>query len=107
MLPIALSACASPSIKGLQKRSPVLIVESTRDIPAIMSCVSAKWIAIGATPQQIPTRNGAMLALGGATPTLLVDATPTPTGSHVVMQQYKSIWSAANRRRVEEVRACL
>lgn len=48
-----------------------------------------------------------MLALGGATPTLLVDATTTPTGSHVVMQQYKSIWSAANRRRVEKVRACL
>lgn len=108
MLPVALSACAATSVKGLQKREPVLVADSARGVASIMGCVSTVWLNLGGTaPKSVPRENGAMLVLGDAIPTLIVDVTTTATGSHLVMHQFKSLWSDDNRHRVEEVRACL
>ena len=108
MLPLVLGACGATSVKGMQERTPVLTADSSRDGAAITACVSGAWLKLGgATPKAVPRENGAMLVLGDAIPMLLVETTTTATGTHVVMHQFKTISSVADRRRVEEVRACL
>ena len=107
-LPIALSACAATTVKGMQKREPMLIADSAKPAEAVIACVSETWLALGGqTPRSVPRQNGTMITVGDLIPLMVVDATTTPGGSHVVMHLYKSIWAGSNRSRVEEVRACL
>ncbi|MEI5688636.1 hypothetical protein [Sphingomonas kyungheensis] len=109
MLPLMMSACMqATSVNGMQKREPVLVADSPRDGTAIITCVSAAWLKLGgATPKSVPRETGAMLVLGDNFPLLMVQTTPTPTGTHLVMHQFKTVWSDNDRHRVEEVRACL
>jgi hypothetical protein len=37
----------------------------------------------------------------------MIETTPTATGTHVIMHQFKTMWALSDRNRVEEVRACL
>ena len=48
-----------------------------------------------------------MLVLGDTFPMLMIETTPTATGTHVIMHQFKTMWAGSDRNRVEEVRACL
>lgn len=109
MLPVVISACMpAMSVKGMQKREPVLVADSPRDGSAIIACVSAAWLKLGgATPKSVPRESGTMLVLGDSFPMLMVETRPTATGTHVIMHQFKTMWSDDNRHRVEEVRACL
>ena len=69
------------------------------------------WLTVarlgGATPKSVPRENGAMLVLGDTFPMLMIETTPTATGTHVIMHQFKTMWAGSDRTRVEEVRACL
>lgn len=108
-LPLMVGACTQAmSVNGMQKREPVLVADSPRDGNAIIACVSAAWLKLGgATPKSVPRENGAMLVLGDSFPMLLVDTTPIATGTHVIMHQFKTMWSGKDRVRVDEVRTCL
>jgi hypothetical protein len=106
-LPVALSACAATTVKGMQKREPVLIGDSAKPAAAVIACVSDSWVKLGGLPRVIPRETGTMITLGELPPQMVVDTTTTPNGTHVVMHLFKSIWAGSNRSRVEEVRACL
>lgn len=108
-LPLIAGACSQAmSVNGMQKREPVLVADSPRDGNAIIACVSAAWLRLGGpTPKFVPRENGAMLVLGDSFPMLLVDTTPIATGAHVIMHQFKTMWSGSDRARVNEVRTCL
>lgn len=109
LLPLAISACMpAMSVNGMQKRAPVLVADSPRGSDAIITCVTAAWLKLGGpTPKSVPRETGAMLVVGDNFPLLMVETTPIPTGTHLVMHQFKTAWSDNDRHRVEEVRACL
>ena len=109
VLPLVASACnPAMSVNGMQKREPVFVADSARDGNAVIACVSAAWLKLGgATPKSVPRENGAMLVLGDTFPMLMIETTPTATGTHVIMHQFKTMWALSDRNRVEEVRACL
>jgi len=95
----------------MRERKPVLAEDSARSPTAISACVSDKWVSLGFTPRAIPRENGSTLlveqVIAYALPIMLVDIDATPTGTHIVMHQFKTMHAGGDRRRVEEVRACL
>ncbi|MCU6456155.1 hypothetical protein LPN01_18945, partial [Sphingomonas sp. A2-49] len=96
------------SVKGMQKREPVLVADSALESAAIIACVSTDWVKLGGdTPKSAPLENGTMLVLGDRVPMLLVETTRIATGTHVVMRQLKTFHAGSDRSRVDEVRACL
>jgi len=91
----------------MQKHDAVLVADSAKPIQAIIKCISVAWMAAKMTPNTITRPNGVTLVVAAPIPLLVVDIDARPTGAHVEMRRLKTIWSKANRRQVERVRACL
>jgi len=108
---MALSACFATSIHGMRERPPVLVSDSDRGVREVSQCISDAWVRLGHTPRTTPREHGTSIfveqVVNYALPIMLVDIDAIPTGTHVVMHQFKTLHAGGDGRRIEEVRACL
>jgi len=108
---VTLGACAATSVRDMREREPVLAADSRRSVAEISECVSTAWIDAKATPKLVPRAGGASLVNEAGSPLNIVyaalDMDRQVSGTHVELRIFKTLWTRQNRKRVEEVRACL
>lgn len=100
--------------KGWRKKTPLVEATSSKSVDDVIRCVSETWQSQGASPNYLPRTNGGTLTLilpGVFGPSgqvgWMLDVDKADQGSHVRFYGMKSIWSKANAKTNDEVRACL
>ena len=110
-LSLTLGGCIATSVRGLRDKPPVLVADSQRPMAEIAQCISDTWVKLGFTPRMLPRENGTSLVVEQvvtyAIPVMVVDMDFVAPGTHVTMREFKTFSPEQNRKRVEEVRACL
>lgn len=108
---LSLGACVATTVKDMREREPVLAADSRRSVSDISECVSTAWINIGVTPKLVPRAGGASLVHEmTVTYTMIfavLDLDTRPDGTHAELRIFKTLRKKQDRKRIEEVRACL
>jgi len=104
---LSLAGCAAQSVKGMREREPVLTAESSRTVEQITQCASAAWIDLGVTPKTVARTGGTSLVHEAGVVLAVLDIDQRPTGAHVELRIFKSIWAKQNRKWIADTRACL